>query len=294
MAGYTGEETIEEYESRQRKEKTMKEKKKKDVTFLDDVEPRKEPESSKGELIPFEGNLPTGVTVEDFNRMLKEDLHHTIEGVIPRLLQIKILHAGTLMFQMPSDEVGKTQNVEFFEGIIIDQHPCNAYWEQSFADSGGGAPPDCVSPDGKIGTKYGDCHACPKNQPGSGNGGKGFARACKNMKRLHVLMDGHTLPFRLTLPPTSITEADRFLGALADRLIPMTIVRVRFSLADAVSSGNIHYSQIRFEVIEKTTERYMEIKNFLEEHKAQIREQAVLAEEYVNDPTDFKPEEMER
>lgn len=265
-----------------------------DITFLDDVKPKDKDQPSKGELIPFEGNLPAGVTTEEFDQMLKEDLHSTIEGVVPRLLQIKILHAGTMMFQMPSDEVGKTQNVEYFEGIIIDQHPCNAYWEKSFADSGGGAPPDCVSPDGNIGTKYGDCHTCPKNQPGSANGGKGFARACKNMKRLHILMDGHTLPFRLTLPPTSITETDRFLGALADRLIPMTIVRVRFGLADAVSSQNIHYSQIRFEVVEKTTKRYLEIKSFLEKHKAQIREQAVLAEEYANGATDFKPEELEK
>jgi len=77
----------------------------------------------------------------------------------------------------------------------------------------------------------------------------------------------------------------------------MTTVRVKFSLADATSSGGIHYSQIRLEVIDQIEiPQYLAIQKFLKEHLAQIRGQEIMAEEYAteNGSTDFKPEEMER
>lgn len=278
----------------------MKEKKEKDnVTFLDDVEPRKRVKPEDKQLMALKGDLPVGVTQEQLNEMLQKDLQRTIQGVIPRLPQIRILHAGTLRFQLPSDDLSEPNQIKEFEGIIIDQHPCNAWWEQSFAESGGGVPPTCSSLDGKDGTKAA-CLGCPQNQFGSAKDDRGNAtkgKACKNMKRLHVLLPGCELPYRLTLPPSSIKEVDTFFSFLLNKRIPMTTIKVKFSLADATSSGGIHYSQIRFEAVDQIDiEQYMAIQKFLKEHLASIRGQEILAEEYASEPngsTSFNPEELE-
>lgn len=238
------------------------------------------------------GDLPAGVSPEDVQKMLMEDLQATTEGVIPRLPQISILHAGALLFKMPPDETGDEKRVESFTGIIIDQHPCNAYWEQSFQETGGGKTPDCASLDGRFGIMDGgdtrECAVCPFNQFGTAKddrGNESAGKACKNMKRLHIMMEGHDLPRRLTIPPSSIKETDTFLSTLRDQRIPMTSAKVRFKLTEATSGGGIEYSQIRFEYLGQIPVRvYLKLKDFLRLFKAQIRGQEVTGDEY-------KPEE---
>lgn len=245
------------------------------------------------DLVKLEGNLPANVTQEQLLQMYKEDLNATIEGVVPRLPQIKILHAGALMFEMPPDEKGKAPKVEDFEGIIIDHHPCNAWWKKSFQETGGGEQPDCSSLDGKYGVLDGgdavECITCPYNQFGSGTdeeGQKTKGKACKNMKRLHVLIDGHELPRRLTLPPSSLKEADTFLCTLRDQQIAAISARLKFSLVEGRSGQGIAYSQIHFEYLNQIAiEEYLKIKEFLRLYKPQIRGQEIKTEEYITPET---------
>ena len=285
----------------------MDKKKKKDITFLDGIEARKEVKPEDKQLVTLKGSLPAEVSQEQLDGMFKEDLRRTVDGVVPRLPQIGILHAGALLFKIPSDEIGNTETVDSFEVIIIDHHPCNARWKESFAKSGGGVPPTCSSLDGKRGIdeegNIHDCPTCEYNQFGTGRDDEGKptrGKACKNMKRLHVLFPGDELPHRLTLPPTSIGQADQLFSFLLSKRIPMTTIPTRFSLADAVSSKKIHYSQIRFEPkIHEQIEmsQYLKIKDFLKNHLAQIRGQEILSEEYAPDPngsTDFNTEELDK
>ena len=81
------------------------------TTFLDDVEPRKEVKPEDKQLVTLKGNLPVGTSQRQLNEMFKEDLKRTAEGVVPRLPQIEILHAGALLFKIPSDEIGGTETV---------------------------------------------------------------------------------------------------------------------------------------------------------------------------------------
>lgn len=286
--------------------KNSKEKKIDNVSFLDDVEPRKEVKPEDKQLVTLKGNLPAEVSQEQLNEMFEGDLKRTVDGVVPRLPQIGILHAGALLFKIPSDEIGNTETVDSFEVIIIDHHPCNARWRESFAKSGGGVPPICASLDGKTGIdEDGNIHNCPTcehNQYGTGKDDEGKptkGKDCKNMKRLHVLFPGDELPHRLTLPPTSIERADQLFSFLLSKRIPMTTIPVKFSLADAVSSKKIHYSQIRFEPkIHEQIEisQYLKIQNFLKNHLAQIRGQEIVSEEVAdpNGSTSFNPEELEQ
>jgi len=235
-------------------------------------------------LVAFGGeNLPEGITQEEWSAIMKADLEKTMEGVIPRLPQIKILHAGALTFKFPDES-----KQDEFEGIIVDQHPCNAFWEKDYSESGGGIPPTCSSLNGIDGTVYGKCGKCEHNKFGTGKDGLG--KACKNMKRLHILIGGDKLPFRLTLPPTSIATADEFFTSLFSKGFPLMSQVVKFSLNKAESAGGIEYSEIHLQAERQVdVNLYIELRRMVGTYLNQIRGQAVEAEEYFTEDKNGKP-----
>ena len=238
---------------------------------------RKSVNGENGALIPFKENLPDGMSKEEWEKMIREDLNRTMHGVIPRLSQIKILHAGALMFKFPDGG-----NKNYFDGIIVDHHPCNAYWEKSFQESGKGNPPNCSSLDGINGTVYGKCGKCAFNQFGSDK--KGSGKACKNMKRIHILLENESLPVRLTLPPTSIGVTDEFFTGLFSKGFPVMCKMVRFSLIPAQSSTGIDFSKIHLDVMGQIEiPKYLQIRKMVEEYLTQIRGQEIVADEYFEE-----------
>lgn len=305
MAGYTGEETIEEYESRQRKEKTMakkngKEKKIDNTSFLDGVKPRETGKPIGKELIVLTGDLPVGITKEELRKSFEEDLQDTMDGVIPYLPQIKILPGGVNLFEMPPDESGETKTVSEIVGVIGDHHKCNAFWEKPFSETGGGVSPDCSSLDGVqgFGSPGGLCMGCHKNEFGSGKDGKG--KACKNMKRIHIFLDDEAIPYRLTLSATSIKVADRFfttLSGLAKKGVSMRTNEIKTTLEKTQNADGIPYSRIKFALAEPIEiERYWQIKEFINTYRSQIRGQEIIKPESTepNGSTDFNPGELEK
>lgn len=254
-------------------------------------EKTKKNSSKKTDLMTLEGGLPVGVTEEEFKKACVEDMARTVEGVIPELPLIKILHAGALAFNIPSDKSEEGKLVQSFIGIIIDQHNTNAFWEKSFKETGGGVPPDCHSPDGICGvnTETGEiikCATCSKNlfTPMEDDDGEKVSRKpCKNMKRLFVMLPSDELPSSLILSPKNIKPADKFFSVLMKMGTPMTWWRVEFSLKKATSRKGIEYSEISFKPIEKiTTEEYWKNKMFLDAHMEQIRGQKIEYDTVTN------------
>lgn len=222
------------------------------------------------------------------------DLSDNMEGVIPRLPQIKIIHQGQ-MFKMP-DESKK----EKFEAVILDQNPANAWWAIPITDTGASAVPNCFSMDGKTpaencSKKQSDyCEGCPQNEFGSDDRGKG--KACKNMKRLHLIMEDSMLPRRLTIPPTSIRAIDTYLTQLVDRGLPYRAVETVFTLKKV--EGEFEYSEIMCEkgrVLAK--EELVEIGKLVMQYKEGARQQEIRADEYKSEEkvqdTSFDPDEFE-
>ncbi len=170
------------------------------------------------------------------------DLRSNMEGIVPRLPQIGIIHQGQL-FKM-SDE----SKVAEFTGIILQKQFCNAWWEESFDKSGGGTPPDCSSLD-SITPDYNSekvqaekCKVCDKNKFGSDGRGK----LCKNMVRVHIILDGQNTPNRLTLPPSNLRELNDYLATLTLKMIPYQLVYTKFTLESAQNKDGIEYSKIVF------------------------------------------------
>lgn len=207
------------------------------------------------------------------------DLKDNMEGVAPRLPQISIVHQGQL-FTMPDEE-----QVKEFEGIILDTNRINAWWEQSYDDSGGGTPPQCFSMNGIEPDKgcemvqASGCSECDKNQFGSDGRGK----ACKNMKRVHIILKGEMLPQRLTLPPSNLKAIDMYISLLTSKGLPYQLVVTQFGLKKANNKDGIAYSEIVLERIGTvdSSEKALELKQMLREFKGVMRGQEIVMEEYV-------------
>ena len=203
-----------------------------------------------------------------------------MEGVVPRLPQIKIAHTAQ-MFKMPDE-----QKVETFEGVILDQHPANAWWEPSEEEIGDKVRvPNCFSQDGISPMEGSDmpqadkCNGCPQNEYGTAEKGEG--KACKNMKRFMVLQEGSLFPRRLTIPPSSLKSADLYMTSLVDRGLPYRCVVTEFKLLEH-SKGEVEYSEIMFEKVNVLeADDLVTVAGIVRQYKDAARGQDIQEDEYL-------------
>jgi hypothetical protein len=210
-----------------------------------------------------------------------------MEGVIPRLPQIKIIHAGQL-FHMPDESKPET-----FEGVIIDKHPTNAWWEKEKSESGVTVP-DCYSMDGLApeddsANKQNDIcgqpnmpNCCPRNEyktDPKGGGGK----ACKNMRRVHVIIENSILPRRLSIGPTSLRDFDDYMTSLYDSGLPYACIVTEFKLEAKEADGNV------WSVVKPTRgrvlagEELISVANYIKKYKEGARAQDIQSDEYFDE-----------
>ena len=175
----------------------------------------------------------------DVNEMIAEEL----DGLEISFEKIKIPSAGSTFFEI-EDESGEPSSVGEFSGVIVYQHPLNCYYKTKY--TGGNAPPDCGSFDGKtgVGDPGGECGKCPFNQYETAAEGKG--KACKNRRRIYVLREGELFPLLLSLPTGSLKEFTKYLKRLLSKGKKSNMVVTRFSLKKAVNAGGVTYSQAQF------------------------------------------------
>lgn len=206
------------------------------------------------------------------------DLKDNMAGVEARLPQIGIIHQAQ-MFEFPDGEKHAS-----FTGTILDISRINAWWEQSFDETGGGVPPDCFSMDGITPDPFSgnrqnsECRSCTQNSFGS-DGGRG--KACKNMKRVHILLEGEMLPHRLTIPPSNLKAVDLYVSLLTSKGIPYQLVKTEFSLGKAKNKDGITYAEIQMKNIGTTdsVEEARRIKAIRDEFLGVMRGQEIKAEE---------------
>lgn len=183
-----------------------------------------------------ENYLPMAISQEDFREAVVENMG---DGGMSAsdLMKIKVPSGGGRAWDINGDVEKELR------GVIVYHSSPNAFWAQAF--DGQNNPPDCFSADGHIGVGNpgGDCATCPMNQFGS-DGGKG--KACKNMKRLYILMEGAMLPVVLNVPPTSLKAYKQYTVGLTTRALPYWGVQTHMTLKKAVSGTGIEYSEIEF------------------------------------------------
>lgn len=172
--------------------------------------------------------------------------------------RVKIPSGGGLAFELPGEDEDNPVSSQEIVGIIVYDHPVNAYWRDKYA--GGNEAPDCSSSDGKEGIEretgcINECSACPWNQFGSDGAGK----ACKNMRRLYIVQEGEVMPLLLTLPPTSLRYFKDYkwnkIFAKAKRIDRRTFdVVTRITLKKEKSGDGIVYSRAEFSLVGELNE----------------------------------------
>lgn len=212
--------------------------------------------------------LPAAMPEGEFTQ---EELAEDMDGLQMSFPRVKIPAGGALMFELPSDDPENPDYVKNLEGVILFNHPNNAYWPEGseYDDS---ATPLCSSVDAKqgIGEPGGSCVSCALNQFGSAAEGNG--KACKNMRVLYLLRSGEIMPLQVTLPPTSLKPFREFMNQsfmLRRRATYGSVVQIGLK---KMSNGKDDYSVATFRrLYDFSGEELAQIRQFADGFKEQIR-----------------------
>lgn len=216
------------------------------------------------EIVKLDDSLPAKLK-EEIGKELETSLDDMMDGIDARPIKIKIAAGGANNWLIGED--GDT--VKEFRGIIIKNIKANAYWHKddntanpvlienlpedydsriplcsSMDGIGGSIPTQKIKSNGREVTCFGKCGDCYLNQyktavNDSGERGKG--KACKNGRRMVVLIEGSRVPHVLTLPPTSIKNFDNYITKLSGKGIAAWIVWTTFKL-EAKKDGQKKWS----------------------------------------------------
>lgn len=164
-------------------------------------------------------------------------------GIMART--IKMPSGSVKAFSIEGATEDDSEVVKEFDGVILFTHRVNAFWKENLSEAGGGTPPTCSSFDGKTGldTETGEtrsCATCPHNQFRADGTGK----ECKNMRRVYLLRSGQSVPYLLSVPPTSMRDFTKALKQLMAGSVGYTHMVLTFGLKPATSKGGINYSKL--------------------------------------------------
>lgn len=184
--------------------------------------------------------------MDEFELEMQREMQEQMQGVQMSYPRAKLPAGGLTVFDC-GDENPKT-----LTGVILEQHPINAYWSDPNATD---CAPDCSSPDSVIGFNTsgvagptGACASCPLNQFGSGIGGRG--KACSNKISVFILRDGTDVPTRLDLPATSIKPFHNYLSWLRQNRLLYSSVVTEISLK-SVPMGSNKVAVAEFRTVER-------------------------------------------
>jgi hypothetical protein len=161
----------------------------------------------------------------------------------------KVPTGGATNWEVPSlDDDAAAQKQ--LTGIIVHFATNRAYWSQPLEASGMSSPPDCFSPDGKmgIGDPGGACATCHMNQWGTDD--KGVGKACKEKRMVYLLQPDSYLPLVVQMPTMSIKAANQYFMRLAAKAIPYYGVITALGLERTQQrSGGLSYSRITLKMV---------------------------------------------
>lgn len=209
---------------------------------------------------------------------------------------IKVPSGGGNAFNIEADDPNDPDVAKTIEGVIIFTHRMNAYWKNAFGEGGGDNSaqakiPDCASMDATQGLERetGEikaCDTCPYNQFGTDARGRG--KACKNMRRLYIIMSGKPDLYLLTVPPTSIKDVNKQLRVIMSKQkIPYTRMVVKFSLEVTKNVDGTAYSKIKVEPKEPLDEKnYLLTCTMRKKIKEQYEKVGITDEDYETTPVE--------
>jgi hypothetical protein len=197
------------------------------------------------EIVKFDS--PVLCSPEEQRELLEVMQANLSEDVPVDFPRIKIPSGGGLTFEIPGEE--ESEPVKELVGIILDHYRVNAYWADEYA--GAGAPPTCSALDGKhgVGKPGGNCDTCHLNAWGSSTKG-GRGKACKNIRRVYLLVEGEMLPYLLALPPTSLDDFNTYMRRLTSKhKVPYYGAISKAKLYKTTNKDGIAYSAVAWSFV---------------------------------------------
>lgn len=212
--------------------------------------------------------LPAMVSDSEFTA---EELAEDMDGLQMNFPRVKIPSGGALQFEIPTGDPDNPDYSKTLVGIILFNHPNNAYWPEGneYDDN---ATPLCSSVDGRLGTGSpgGSCAACAMNAFGSAAEGRG--KACKNMRVLYLLRSDELMPLQINLPPTSLKPFRLFMSqtfSARRRATYGSLVEIGLK---KMNNGKDDYSVATFRLLSDFCgEELAQIRAYADSFKMQIR-----------------------
>lgn len=203
---------------------------------------------------------------------LKMTLQETLGGEklsVNDLPRVTVPGSGGTQWTVPSPMGDKVTSE--IVGIIPFTSLVRAYWVDSFEETGGGVPPQCVSYDGLEGhgDPGGDCLVCPKAQFGSAKGGDGRGKACQESRLIFLVQQEEMLPIIIKAPATSLKAVKQYMTGMISRRKMLHSVYTKLTLERDKNQDGISFSKIKCEMVgevedPKITAKYAEaIKPYL-------------------------------
>jgi hypothetical protein len=162
------------------------------------------------------------------------------------LPRIKCPAAGSTVWKL--DTPDGDEILRELEAIILSWRQARAYWKISLNDGGSQKPPDCSSKDGffGVGDPGGRCGDCPLAQFGSSTRGGRRGQACKQMRQMLILRPGESVPYFLSVPPTSLRACVQYFLGLASRGVSHWETVTKIRLEKTKNADGTEYSRMIF------------------------------------------------
>jgi hypothetical protein len=147
---------------------------------------------------------------------------------------------------------GRNISTKRIKGFMLHYVAQRAFWKNPDPSNN---PPDCASSDNKQADPGGQfargsqdnptglCGNCPMSQKGTDLKG-GRMAACKEQRRLFVVLKGLLLPIIIAAPPSSIGGLKDFLVSMAMTQQGWWLVPLEFSLEKATSAAGQTFNKI--------------------------------------------------
>ena len=247
-------------------------------------------EEKKFELV----TAADGMTEEELAEFQDElaDLDDT------RNINARRIKISGITYEIETDNPDDPDVKKEIEAVIIFTHRLNSRWPEEGTTADPNAPllPVCSSIDSKTGHPFDEpgkninCDTCPFNQWGTAvdtkTGERLRGKACKNGRRLYMMLPGDSHIYLLMVPPTSIKLVNDQIGrAMGDGSTPYTKLIMRFRL-EKVTKGNQEYSKIKIEkagVLDPETAA--KVSAMRKDVKEQYKSIAIIADDYEVEAT---------
>ncbi len=207
--------------------------------------------------------------------------------------KIKIPSGGGLAYEVQGEDESDVDYKKEINAVVVFTHRVNGFWTGAYGDDDQNKAPVCSSIDGKAGMnietgEITSCETCPFNQFGSASDQKGNqskGKACKNMRRIYMMMNGDPNFYLLTVPPTSIKDVNKQLAKIIAGGTPYTSLVLKFTLEKTRNAAGIEYSKV---VISKAGLLPPAVSATAQEMRRQIKEQyqsmAITFDDYTAAP----------